>query len=373
MNGRPLRRAVQPTTATLRAAGSKRCASAQLRQSIARRHPPCPRQRRRSRRDGRRFRCARKRCRGFRPPPRRSRVSAMMPDMESRLLKAKRLPRMRSSGSDGLAVAAGDANLRPLARPHHHRARIELALPAFDRRHSSAGRPPAHGCDRPSLHRPPAGLREQQRRVPPERRENRVRRAARSPGRARSACPAASRMPPGTGGRSALRRTMRLRRVDARLAGSASRSRAHSASTSARISGQSYIGSAAMNSLMPISIISRSKDRRNAAPSELATEPGPDYSFGGSAGTGAVPSPLTLRARTRGRKARPGSGARRSTGCTTGSFGLEGIGFEQREIVRKDIAVVHRASTRRGARETASAACTRRRSGSCGGRGADCC
>jgi hypothetical protein len=47
------------------------------------------------------------------------------------------------------------------------------------------------------------------------------------------------------------------------------------------------------------------------------------HSFGGSAGTGALPSPLMLRALTRGLNALPGSGARLSTGWTIGSFALK--------------------------------------------------
>ena len=99
-----------------------------------------------------------------------------------------------------------------------------------------------------------------------------------------------------------------------------SRKRAHSASVSARVSGQSYMGKAAMNSLMPAIVMQKCELLGKLAMPQ-------NHSFGGSAGTGAVPSPETLRARTRGRKARPGSGARRSAGCTTGSLALKAYSF----------------------------------------------
>ena len=214
-------------------------------------------------------------------------------------------------------------------RAHQNRAGIELALPALE---SVIARLADHGDMRreAELHRPPAGLRQQQRRMPPQRRGNRVRPAAASPDRARSPCPSASRMPPGTAAsRHCAAPASAARRC--RPAGSARAGAAHSASTASRVSGQSYIGRAAMNSLMPSF---RQSGRQRQAPS--------DYSFGGSAGTGAAPRPagraaVHLRAEGAARIGRAPQHRMHDR-----LLGLEGIVPEQREIARKDIAVVHR-------------------------------
>src|SRR5690606_5091013 len=133
-------------------------------------------------------------------------------------------------------------------------------------------------------------------------------------------------MPPGTGGRSALRR--------ASLAGAsipsrrrASAMRAHSASVSARVSGQSYMGRAAIRKL--ISALSGlwdpegklflrrlGRNRHGTVPRQRAAA--------GARTEGAPRVRLAVKDRMRHRL-----------------LGAEGKGLQQREIVRVGVAAIH--------------------------------
>ncbi len=216
MNGRPLRRPSSrrpPPSAPL----ARNAAPAPSSRSRWPRYPPCPRRWRRSRtrwpplslRDAKMSRLS--------PIASRSRVSPMKPDMESVSLKVKRLPRMRSSGINGAAIVRR-RNRWPAHPPHHQRAGIELALPAFigivarlaDNLHMlRTGQAPSAPSRSARTAAPDAA----------KACESPVRPAAVSPDRARSTLPSASRMPPGTGGRSPLTRAIASRRVDALFAG----------------------------------------------------------------------------------------------------------------------------------------------------------
>ena len=132
------------------------------------------------------------------------------------------------------------------------RARIELPLPALEAVVARLADDLRHARRAPAPSAPSRSGQSSSVGMPPQRLRSRVRPAAASPGRARSPC----RRRRGCrrarqAGRHCGGRCFAAHRC--RRAGSSARSRAHSASVSARVSGQSYIGSAAMKSLMPAS------------------------------------------------------------------------------------------------------------------------
>src|SRR5882724_8787066 len=125
----------------------------------------------------------------------------------------------------------------------------------------------------------------------------------------------------------------------------ASRNSAHCASTSPRTSGQSYIGNAAISSLIPtLNHHAWRKDRKNAASNQNwpTRDPGMPELFLGRLGghrRGAEPTDVS---RPDARLERPAvlwcAPQRRMHDRL---LRLEGIGFDQREIVRIGIAIVH--------------------------------
>ena len=213
----------------------------------------------------------------------------------------------------GLPSAEACRRCPPRSARIRDRARIELPLPALDAvvaRLADELRP-ARRAPAPSA---PSRSGRRAGRMPPQRREVEfVRRQRRRVGCDHPAV--ASRMPPGTGGRSALRRDEPCGRLDAaartaRAKPSPIRHRSRRAA-----SGQSYIG--------------KRGDELRSCRAIVSAKGMPGWQVGRPSFLRRLgrnrrrAGPETMRARTRGRKARPGSGARRSAGWTTGSFGLK--------------------------------------------------
>ena len=214
---------------------------------------------------------------------------------------------------------------------------------------------------KPLLHRPPAGLGEEQRPDAATASGSRARPAAASPGRARSPT-----MLVADAARHGRHFSIAPDDFPRRLDAGARRkrgSRAHSASVAAR-GLRPVVHRQGGDEGRSCRLLRQRRGKWQAGPLFLRRLR--RHRHRAEAGRHCGP------ARAAGRRG-PVSGARRSAGWTTGSLALKAIRLQQREIVRKDVAVVHRHPFVAAIAEQFAAAGTRRRSGSCGGRNADCC